>query len=87
MLRITVHDNPQALTIQLEGKVAGPWLQELEACWQNTVNQQCKRILRVDLTGVTFVDEPGKACLAAVPGRGGRGAECASPIADHPWQL
>ena len=70
MLRITVHDNPQVLTFQLKGKVAGPWLRELEACWQNTVNQHCKPILRVDLTGVTFVDDPGKACLAALHRQG-----------------
>jgi len=29
-LRITVHDNPEALTFQLEGRLAGPWLRELD---------------------------------------------------------
>ena len=66
MLRITVHDNPQALTFQLEGRLAGLWLRELEECWQNTLAQQRKPMLRVDLTGVTFVDNAGKACLAAM---------------------
>jgi ABC-type transporter Mla MlaB component len=70
MLRITVHDNPQALTFQLEGSVAGPWLRELETCWQDTLNQPRKPVLRVDLTGVTFVDEAGKACLAALHRQG-----------------
>ena len=42
MLRITVHDNPQALTFQLEGRLAGPWVQELKECWQSTLNQQRK---------------------------------------------
>ena len=66
MLRITVHDNPQALTFQLEGRLAGPWLRELEACWQSTLARQRKPILRVDLTGVTFIDDAGKTCLAAM---------------------
>ena len=66
MLRITVHDNPQVLTFQLEGRLAGPWLQELEECWKCTLAQQRKSILRVDLTEVTFIDEAGKACLAAM---------------------
>jgi anti-anti-sigma regulatory factor len=66
MLRITVCDNPQALTFQLEGRLAGPWLQELEECWQSTLTHQRRPILRVDLTGVTFVDEAGKAFLAAM---------------------
>ena len=66
MLRITVHHNPLSLTFQLEGRLAGPWLRELEECWQSTLAQQRKSILRVDLTGVTFIDEAGKACLAAM---------------------
>jgi anti-anti-sigma regulatory factor len=66
MLRITVHDRPQALTFQLEGRLAGPWLRELEECWKSTLAQQRKPILRVDLTGVTFIDDAGKACLAAM---------------------
>ncbi len=70
MLRITVHDNPQVLTFQLEGSLSGPCLRELEACWQNHLNQQCKRILRVDLTGVTFINEAGKAFLAAMHRQG-----------------
>ena len=66
MLRITVHDNPQSLTFQLEGRLAGPWLRELDECWKSTLAHQRKSILRVDLTGVTFIDEAGKACLAAM---------------------
>jgi anti-anti-sigma regulatory factor len=70
MLRITVHDDPQALTFQLEGRLAGPWLRELEECWRGALAHQRKRILRVDLTGVTFIDDAGKTCLAAMHRRG-----------------
>ena len=70
MLRITVHHNPQTLTFQLEGWLAGPWVRELEACWQNTLNQPCKPVLRIDLTGVTFIDRAGKACLAGMHRQG-----------------
>lgn len=70
MLRITVDDKPQALTFQLEGRLAGPWLPELEACWQSTVSRQRRPVLRVDLTGVTFIDHAGKACLAALHEQG-----------------
>lgn len=70
MLRITVHDNPQVLTFQLEGRLAGPWLRELEECWKSTLAQQRKSILRVDLTGVTFIDDAGKTCLAAMHRQG-----------------
>ena len=64
MLRITVHDNPDGLTFQLEGKLAAPWLRELEECWRRTLAEAGNPSLRVDLAGVTFFDEAGKACLA-----------------------
>jgi ABC-type transporter Mla MlaB component len=70
MLRITVHDKPRALTFQLEGRLAGPWLRELEACWEGTLASLSQPILRVDLTGVTSVDAAGKACLAALHRQG-----------------
>ena|ERR1700682_5916887 len=63
MLRITVLDNPESLTFQLEGKLAGPWVRELEDCWRSTQASQPKPVLRFDLTGVTYIDAAGKAYL------------------------
>ena len=65
MLRITIHSDSAALTFQLEGKLAGPWVRELEGCWQSAVADRPDSVLRFDLTGVTFVDSAGKAFLAA----------------------
>jgi ABC-type transporter Mla MlaB component len=70
MLRITVHDNPAALTFQLEGSLAGPGLRELEKCWQDALARRRDAILRVDLTGTTFIDAAGQACLAAMHRQG-----------------
>jgi len=78
MLRITVLDNSGNLTFRLEGRLAGPWVRELETCWQSTLGGRgsCRAAqqspLRLDLTGVTFVDADGKAFLAA---RHAEGAE------------
>jgi anti-anti-sigma regulatory factor len=66
MLRITTHDNPECLTFQLEGKLAGPWVQELEDCWQKTLAGRRRPVVRVDLRGVTFLDAAGKEFLAAL---------------------
>jgi ABC-type transporter Mla MlaB component len=66
MLRITVHDNLTALTFQLEGRLAGPWVRVLEDCWRTTLDRQHKPILRVDLTGVIAIDATGRACLAGM---------------------
>jgi hypothetical protein len=66
MMRITIHDDPRTLTFRLEGKLAGPWVRELEECWRGTLANQGKPIIRVDLSELTFIDAAGRACLKAM---------------------
>jgi anti-anti-sigma regulatory factor len=70
MLRITIHKGPGSLTFQLEGRLAGPWVRELEDCWHNTSVQLGNPALHVDLTEVTFIDPAGKAFLTALHRQG-----------------
>lgn len=70
MLRITVHNTARLVTFQLEGRLSGPWLEELEQCWKRTLASNGKPALRVDLTGLTFADDAGKKCLAAMHRQG-----------------
>jgi anti-anti-sigma regulatory factor len=70
MLRITVHDNPGSLTFQLEGRLAGPWVREVEDCWRSTLAGRPRPAVRLDLTGVTFIDAAGKAILAVAHAQG-----------------
>ena len=69
MLRITVHDKPESLTFQLEGRLAGPWVREMEECWRRTLTGR-RPAVRFDLAGVTFIDAAGKAFLAAMHRQG-----------------
>src|SRR5260370_24691911 len=66
MLRITVHDNLGSLTFQLEGRLAGAWVREVEECRQRTLAGRRGIAVCFDLTGVTFIDAAGKAYLAAM---------------------
>ena len=70
MLRITIHDNQASLTFQLEGSLAGAWVQELERCWKETQPVNRGRAARIDLTGVTFVDDLGKGLLTTLHRQG-----------------
>jgi hypothetical protein len=70
MLRITIHDLPESLTFQFEGKLVGPWVREADECWQRTLAGPHKAIRRFDLTGVTLIDAAGKAFLAAAHAKG-----------------
>jgi ABC-type transporter Mla MlaB component len=66
MFRVTVHEEMRAVTFQIEGRLAGAWVRELENCWRNTLASQRPSAIRVDLTDVTLVDPAGKACLEAM---------------------
>lgn len=70
MLRITVRDQPGARTFQLEGRLAGPWVRELEECWRGTLTGRRVPSLLLDLTGVTSIDAAGRACLEALHRQG-----------------
>jgi len=72
MLRITILDDPGLLTCRLEGRLVGPWVQEAEGCWQRTLAEQPKSVLRFDLTGVTMIDSMGKAFLTAAHAQGAK---------------
>jgi len=72
VLRITIHNEPTTRTFQLEGKLAGPWVDELERCWQCCLADSGGPAVRFDLTAVSFIDAAGKEFLAA---RYGEGAE------------
>ena len=69
MLRISVHNNPQTSRSSSKGGWQGPGCGNSRragrAPWPIS-----ESILRVDLTGVTFIDDAGKACLAAMHRRG-----------------
>ena len=64
MLKITTHVSDDATRITLEGRLAGPWIGELERCWRESEQSVPARQLIVDLTSVTFVEQEGKALLS-----------------------
>jgi anti-anti-sigma regulatory factor len=64
MLKITGQQDaaPDSMSLILEGRLAGPWVEELSSYWrQMAANSQGGAV--VDLTGVTFVDAKGKELL------------------------
>jgi hypothetical protein len=61
MLKITTKTGVAGTILELEGKVAGPWVNELEGCWRLAV--MVDRPVRVMLKTVTFIDQAGKKLL------------------------
>jgi ABC-type transporter Mla MlaB component len=59
MLKITLQDATGQPCLELEGRLAGAWVCELEHCWHTAKASHPNRTLAVDLTGVSFIDQAG----------------------------
>jgi anti-anti-sigma regulatory factor len=70
MLKITLHDTASEFRLKLEGRLAGPWVGELEQCWQTASSTTEGRKTVVDLADVDFVDQAGEAVLTRMHERG-----------------
>jgi len=62
MLKITAHTTQDATKLTLEGRLAGPWVEELERFWRGNKDSATGSLV-VDLTGVTFIEQTGKSLL------------------------
>jgi len=72
MLRITIDKNCRATTLRVEGRLTGPWVDELERAWRAVTPDLRDNRIAVDLTDVTFVGEEGKRLLEAMYAEGAR---------------
>ena len=77
MLRVTTTSEDHTITLKLEGKLAGPWVQEVTRVWADTAQSpRCGYV--VDLRSVTFIDNPGQELLARMSRHGAQliAADC-----------
>jgi hypothetical protein len=72
MLRITILDMQVEQRIVLEGKLAEPWVGELESVWEKTRYSRRDRRCVVDLSGTTVIDEKGRRILMVMCAEGAR---------------
>jgi ABC-type transporter Mla MlaB component len=64
VLRITVKSGRAEVRFRLEGRLAGPWVRELQKTWQEIAAVSGAEHVVVDLADVTFVDTAGRELLA-----------------------
>lgn len=72
MLRITIDEGREAVVLRLEGKLIGPWVEEVELCWRRAFATLGDRSVYIDLSAVSFVDTAGGALLARMQQAGFR---------------
>jgi ABC-type transporter Mla MlaB component len=72
MLRITIHNEATKTRFIIEGRLVGPWVDELRKCWRAArLHENCPK-LQVDLTSVTLIDSEAKKLLAEMHRNGAR---------------
>jgi len=69
MLKITFQDTPEGTEVKLEGKLAGPWVEELERSWTEHSPQASENVI-MDLSDVTYIDPEGKRLLTRMVEKG-----------------
>ncbi len=72
MLRITILDSSREFRLRLEGRLAGPWVEELEMCWVTAQSTVSNREVAIDLRDVDYIDDAGERLLASMHRHGAR---------------
>lgn len=52
--------------IKLEGRVVGPWAEELQAVWGDLASTLKERLVTLDLRNVTYIDVSGMQVLRQI---------------------
>ena len=63
MLKITPHDNGKRIVLELDGKLVGPWVNELERVWYLAERAGSVQVVLKD---VAFIDDNGKELLGRI---------------------
>jgi outer membrane protein len=72
MLRITTEKKRCKTTLNVEGRLAGPWVAALEQCWRELHASDPQEKFHLDLCGVSFIDAAGKVLLKEIYRQGGK---------------
>ncbi|HEV2177382.1 MAG TPA: hypothetical protein VGW33_09295 [Terriglobia bacterium] len=66
MLRITLVPECEPSTLKLEGKLSGPWVEELGRSWSEISKRAPAQSPVVDLSDVTFISSEGQKLLKSM---------------------
>jgi anti-anti-sigma regulatory factor len=72
MMKIQTKERDGETVLEIEGRLAGAFVPELESCWQAALRREPKRNISVDLKNVTCVDRAGRRLLEAMYSSGVR---------------
>ena len=62
-LRISIQENDKSIGFVLVGRLAGPWVAELERAWKDVAPRLDEKKLSLDVRDLTYSDAGGKRVL------------------------
>ena len=65
-MRITIKENGDETLLTLEGRVAGPWAEELRRVWYKKAPQLAEGKLLIDICNVIYADDAGTRVLKEI---------------------
>jgi anti-anti-sigma regulatory factor len=65
-LRITFQEYPKSVVLKLEGRIVGPWSDELIVAWAEFALSHRVQEMTVDLREVTYMDASGMQVLRQI---------------------
>ena len=71
MLRVTAEKKRGKTVLNVEGRLAGPWVAALEQCWRELHTSEPQEKFNVNLCAVSFIDAAGKVLLKEIHRQGG----------------
>jgi outer membrane protein len=72
VMKISAITDASGTVLKVEGRVAGPWVKELEQAWERAREARDGGEVAVDLSRATFIDAEGKALLERMHRGGSR---------------
>lgn len=74
MLKISVKNEEwhKQILLDVEGRLAGPWVAELERCWESERQKVPSETIVVRLSSVSFIDDAGRELLGRISNAGSK---------------
>jgi anti-anti-sigma regulatory factor len=63
MLKITITETPTERRFIVQGRLVGPWVEELSTAWKREQQDRDGRACVIDLNDATFIDKSGVRLL------------------------
>lgn len=80
VLRITATAEKGSAMLKLEGRIGGPWVDELRQSWSTAVKRSDANSVKVEMRGVSYVDRRGASLLSEMESEGASLVNCSDFI-------